>query len=443
MNIIALIPARYESTRFPGKPLAMIFGKPMIQHVYERVKIVVDAVMVLTDDQRIFDVVSGFGGNVVMTSKECMNGTERCAEMVYKIYTGFADGKDAIIINVQGDQPFLDPNIIKVVIGMLKDPNTSIATLATNLNKDELTDLNRVKVVIRDDGTVHNFSRALIPGYENYKHIGIYAYRIDTLLEIAKLQENPREVSEKLEQLRWMYGGYRIRCAKIDTKIVTIDSPADLQNICRSENIINSIIDKESKAIKNIPYGENYERVIDLVHDRVHSHGGKLITTGVGKAGQIALNIATTFSSTGTPAVFLHPTEAQHGDLGIMQKNDIILAVSNSGNTREVIELIELANGMYGRVPVIVIGGNPKGEISRLTDEFLHTGSPEEVCPLGLAPTTSTTVMSVIGDILISMMMNKIGFTKEEYAKRHHGGYLGKKVKEQIKYIPGKRKAAE
>ena len=429
MNIIAFIPARYDSLRFPGKALAMLFGKPMIQHVYERVKTVVDYTVVLTDDKRISDVVKGFGGDVQMTSKDYLNGTERCAGVSYQIYTNYADGKNSIIINVQGDQPFLDPNIIKVVIGMLKDENTAIATLATKLKDGELYDPNRVKVVICDDGTAHNFSREIIPDYENYKHIGIYGYRIETLLELGRLPESPREINEKLEQLRWMYNGYQIRCAKIDTEVVAIDTPADLQNICRPENIINSIIDKESKAIKNIPYGENYQRVIDLIHDRVHSHGGKLITTGIGKAGQIALNIATTFSSTGTPAIFLHPTEAQHGDLGLMQKNDVILAISNSGSTREVIELIELANGMYGRIPVIVIGGNPKGEISRLTDEFLHTGSPEEVCPLGLTPTTSTTVMSVIGDILISMMMSKIGFTKEEYAKRHHGGYLGKQAK--------------
>jgi arabinose-5-phosphate isomerase len=151
----------------------------------------------------------------------------------------------------------------------------------------------------------------------------------------------------------------------------------------------------------------------------------------MGKAGEIANNIATTFSSTGTPSVFLHPSEAQHGDLGILQENDVLLAVSNSGKTREILELVELKNMLYPSVPVIVITGNPEGELARQADCQILTGAPAEVCPLGLTPTTSTTVFTVIGDALVVLMMEKIGFTAADYAKRHHGGYLGSKSREK------------
>jgi arabinose-5-phosphate isomerase len=155
----------------------------------------------------------------------------------------------------------------------------------------------------------------------------------------------------------------------------------------------------------------------------------------MGKAGQIAHNIATTFSSTGTPSIFLHPSEAQHGDLGILQENDVLLAISNSGKTREIIELIDLKNNLYPQIPVIVITSNENSPLALKADCFILTGAPEEVCTLGLTPTTSTTMMTVIGDALVVLMMGKIEFNSEDYAKRHHGGYLGMKSRE----ISGKK----
>lgn len=192
-------------------------------------------------------------------------------------------------------------------------------------------------------------------------------------------------------------------------------------------NRIDAIVKQETEAILNIPKSNPYEAVIDLIHVHVHKNGGKLITSGMGKAGQIAHNIATTFSSTGTPAAFLHPSESQHGDLGILQKNDILLVVSNSGKTREIIELIELSRQLVPHIPYIIISGNKTAELNKNAMFTLFTGGPEEVCPLGLSPTTSITCMTVIGDILVVLMMDKIGFTKMEYSKRHHGGYLGQK----------------
>ena len=188
---------------------------------------------------------------------------------------------------------------------------------------------------------------------------------------------------------------------------------------------MHRILKAESEAILSIPYSDSYEKAVEAIIERVHRRGGKLVTSGMGKAGQIAMNIATTFSSTGTPAVNLHPSEAQHGDLGVLQPNDIVLLISNSGKTREIIELVELLHGLYADIPTIVITGAPDSPLANLADMTLLTAPAPEVCPLGLTPTTSTTMMTVIGDVLVVNVMERIGFTSADYAKRHHGGYLG------------------
>ena len=190
---------------------------------------------------------------------------------------------------------------------------------------------------------------------------------------------------------------------------------------------IQHLLDAEAQAVRNIPLDDSFENALDLIHKFVHVNKGKLITSGMGKAGQVASNISTTFSSTGTPAVFIHPSDAQHGDLGVIQKNDVLLVISNSGKTREIIEIVELARHLVPEIPVILITGNPENELSHLANVTIYTGNPAEVCPLGLTPTTSTTTMTVIGDILVVLMMKKIGFSAQDYAKRHHGGYLGHK----------------
>ena len=199
------------------------------------------------------------------------------------------------------------------------------------------------------------------------------------------------------------------------------------------KDTIKRVIEREAQAIKNIPVSSSFQKATELIYERVHLNNGKLVASGMGKAGQIAANIATTFSSTGTPAVFLHPSDSQHGDLGIVQKNDVLLLISNSGKTREIIELVELANNLFKNLPLIVISSNPEGILAKNANVFIFTGNPEEVCPLGLSPTTSTTVMTVIGDALVVSMMEKIGFTSDDYAKRHHGGYLGDKSRMQAR----------
>lgn len=196
---------------------------------------------------------------------------------------------------------------------------------------------------------------------------------------------------------------------------------------------IRSLLEHEAASILNIPINDAYTKAIDLIVEQVNIKGGKLVTSGMGKAGQIAENIATTFSSTGTPAVFLHPSEAQHGDLGILQKNDIVLAISNSGKTREIIELSSLARNLISDIKFIVITSDPESLLAQKADVCILTGHPSEVCNLGLTPTTSTTAMTVIGDILVVGTMKKINFSAADYAKRHHGGYLGDKSREMSK----------
>lgn len=188
---------------------------------------------------------------------------------------------------------------------------------------------------------------------------------------------------------------------------------------------IQRILLKESEAVRNIPVNDSFSKAIDIIHHAVHEKGGKVVASGMGKAGQIAQNIATTLSSTGTTAVFLHPSDAQHGDLGVVSKNDVLLLISNSGKTREILELHNLSKGLFSHLPVIVITGCVDSPLASVADVTIHTGGPGEVCPLGLTPTTSTTVMTVIGDVLVVLLMKKIGFGPEDYAKRHHGGYLG------------------
>ncbi len=198
---------------------------------------------------------------------------------------------------------------------------------------------------------------------------------------------------------------------------------------------IKALLKQEAEAISNIPVTSEYEKAVELIVKQIHQKKGKLVTSGMGKAGQIGVNMATTFSSTGTPAIFLHPSEAQHGDLGVVQENDVMLLISNSGKTREILELIDLARNLRPTIRFIVITGNPDSVLAKKADATLLTGNPKEVCALGLTPTTSTTTMTVIGDVLVVLLMKKIKFDNHAYSLRHHGGYLGDKSREAARGI--------
>jgi 3-deoxy-manno-octulosonate cytidylyltransferase (CMP-KDO synthetase) len=242
ISFIGIIPARYASTRFPGKPLADIGGKSMIQRVYEQASQALETVVVATDDQRIFDAVIAFGGKVVMTSEQHKSGTDRCYEALTKM-----EGRFDVVVNIQGDEPFVCPEQIEELKKCFDEAGTQIATLVKPFSADDdfdaLFNANSPKVVFNVNREALYFSRSIIPYYRNaphtewlkrqtyYKHIGMYAYRAQVLAEITKLQQSPLELAESLEQLRWLENGYRIKVGITETETIAIDTPEDLERV--------------------------------------------------------------------------------------------------------------------------------------------------------------------------------------------------------------------
>ncbi len=240
MKFIGIIPARYASTRFPGKPLIDMAGKPMIQRVYEQVRKALDEVWVATDDLRIFKAVESFGGKAVMTSSEHQSGTDRIREAYEKINKDFN-----VIINVQGDEPFIQPEQINTLKACFDTENTELATLVKPFKKEDdfetLSNPSSPKVVINKKNEAIYFSRSVIPyirdvSYSDwlkkqvfFKHLGMYAYRVDILNEITKLPPSSLEKAESLEQLRWIENGYRIRVGFTDMETIGIDTPEDME----------------------------------------------------------------------------------------------------------------------------------------------------------------------------------------------------------------------
>lgn len=247
MKFIGIIPARYASTRFPAKPLAMLGGKPVIQRVYEQVAGVLDDVCVATDDERIEKAVEAFGGKVVMTSVNHKSGTDRC----YEAYCKAGKGYD-VVVNIQGDEPFIQRSQLEAVKACFDDEATQIATLVKPFRPedgfDALENVNSPKVVVNRQMQALYFSRSIIPfqrsrdrkewlaNHVYYKHIGLYAYRASVLEEITVLPQSPLELAESLEQLRWLENGYTVKVGISDVETIGIDTPQDLE---RAEAFLN------------------------------------------------------------------------------------------------------------------------------------------------------------------------------------------------------------
>lgn len=238
MKIVGIIPARFESSRFPGKPLIDLKGKSMIQRVYEGASKskLISEVIVATDDQRIFDEVKSFGGNVQMTSKEHTTGTDRCGEV--------AIGSDAdVIINIQGDEPLIDFRQLDQLAAAFSEKEVQIATLGKKgVSKDDLLNPNRIKIVLNSKNNAMYFSRSAIPNINNasnelvenfdfFRHIGVYAYRKETLLKLVNLEKTELEQIESLEQLRWLFHEYPIRVVETDIETPNIDVPEDVEKV--------------------------------------------------------------------------------------------------------------------------------------------------------------------------------------------------------------------
>ena len=237
MKFIGIIPARYASTRFPGKPLALLGGKPVIQHVYEKVAAVLEAAYVATDDERIYDVVKSFGGQVVMTRTDHKSGTDRIEEAIEKI-----GGEWDVVVNVQGDEPFVAKSQLDTICHCFDDPTTQIATLGKPFESMEaVQNPNSPKIVVDNMGFAMYFSRSVIPyvrgkeksswltHYPFLKHLGIYAYRKDVLRQVTQLPQSSLVIAESLEQLRWLQNGFKIKVGTTDVETVGIDTPQDLE----------------------------------------------------------------------------------------------------------------------------------------------------------------------------------------------------------------------
>ncbi len=254
LRTVAFIPARYASTRFPGKPVALIAGKPMIQHVYERVSEArrVDEVYVATDDRRIADVVGNFGGKYIMTSSSLRSGTDRCAEAARKV-------KADIIANIQGDEPVISPATIDAVVSALtRSPKSVMSTAAVRINDPALLESeNVVKVVLARNGDALYFTRSVVPclrgvdrseylgHHEFLKHLGIYVYRREFLKKLTKLTETPLESAEKLEQLRVLENGHSMRVAVVEQDTISVDVPSDVAAV---EEYMMNITSKEKRT---------------------------------------------------------------------------------------------------------------------------------------------------------------------------------------------------
>lgn len=238
MKFIGIIPARYASTRFPGKPLALLGGKPVIQHVYEKAVGALGEAYVATDDERIYDTVKAFGGKAVMTRSDHKSGTDRIEEAIEKI-----GGEWDVIINIQGDEPFVDASQLHTICSCFDDPSTQIATLGKPFTSMEAVENpNSPKIVVDNKGFAMYFSRSVIPFVRNeeradwlshypfLKHLGIYAYRTEVLRQITQLPQSSLELAESLEQLRWLQSGYKIKVGTTDVETIGIDTPEDLES---------------------------------------------------------------------------------------------------------------------------------------------------------------------------------------------------------------------
>lgn len=236
-KFIGIIPARYASTRFPGKPLAILKGKPVIQRVYEQVCKIIDDVYVATDDTRIFNKVEEFGGKAVMTSPNHRSGTDRIEEALQHI-----GGDWEVVLNVQGDEPFIQPSQIETLCACFDEPRTEIATLGKPFTSMEAVENpNSPKIVVDNKGFAMYFSRSVIPfirgidktewisHYPFLKHLGIYAYRTEVLRQVTQLPPSSLELAESLEQLRWLQNGFRIKVGITDIETIGIDTPEDLR----------------------------------------------------------------------------------------------------------------------------------------------------------------------------------------------------------------------
>ncbi len=436
MKTIIAIPARWGSKRFPGKPLTPIMGKPMILHMVERAQAVrgVDSVWVVTDDDRIIDKICENGyRNVFKTSQEHNTGTDRIAEFAQQCKPPILDPQPGdIYINLQADEPLICPADIERLIEEMKEhPDVQVATLVAPLPEGEFNDPNVVKAVLSQDaGRVLYFSRAPVPFQRNqltpaalWKHLGVYGYRAEALAQFAALPQSPLELTEGLEQLRWLENGGEIRALRVETECVAVDTPEAVGRVEdaimdreKIELAFTGTFVKQGEALvmmATLSPTEKFSKAVQLLR----SARNRVVVYGMGKSGLVGRKIAATLSSVGTPSLFIHPAEAPHGDLGMVQRGDVAIAISHGGLTTETVWLTEQLRE-FG-VKIISITGDPFSPLSTFSDINLTIPVSEETIPGIPAPSTSSTMTMVMGDALAAALVAVRGLTREDFDRLH------------------------
>lgn len=448
MKVSIVIPARLESTRLPGKLLLPLGDRPVIQHVWERAKQVSEKaeVIVATDSIEIRQLIEELGGTVRMTDPACQSGTERIASILETLAGDF-------ILNIQGDEPFIDVDLLRRLLARAEETGCDLITAVSPIDDpDELFDPNVVKAVRSSEGRAIYFSRLPIPFIRDeprlswpdykthYRHIGIYGYRRETLKWYRSQPACRLEQLERLEQLRFIDHGWYFQTVETAAAAPGIDTQQDLDKARSlfSAGETQPEIPPPSKHYRHAReavYAEadslipaltgNAESITSAV-ELILAATGKIIVTGLGKSGIVARKVAATFSSTGTPAVYLNAAEALHGDLGMITPGDVVMMISKSGSTTELSQMIPALR--LSGVPLIGLFGRTGTRLSRECDVVLDGSVAREACPLDLAPTTSTTVAVVLGDALAVALMRARNFASEQFAAFHPSGALGRRL---------------
>lgn len=445
MKTSIVIPARLNSSRLPRKLLLDLGGKPVLRHTWERASIVpgVEEVVVAADSDEIVDAVRSWGGTAMLTPKDCPSGTVRIGSLLERLSGDF-------ILNVQGDEPFIEPRLLGELIREAERTRCDIITAVNPIqDPDDLFNRNIVKAVLASDGRAIYFSRHPCPYVRDakrsewlqrtpfYRHIGVYGYTCETLGWYLRQPACELERAESLEQLRFIDHGWRFQTVRTEYSPTGIDTLEDLEKARRQlvegadqplhaphYEVARATVYAEIEALETVLVRnrETLSRAVDLIL----SSSGKVVVTGLGKSGIIGHKISATLASTGTPSVFMNASEALHGDLGIVSGGDVVLMISNSAATEELVKMVPSLN----RIGVRCIGmfGRTSTPLCKHVEIVLDIGVEREACPLNLAPMSSTTNTLVLGDAIAAAVMKARGFRDADFAVFHPGGTLGRKL---------------
>ncbi|MDP0500769.1 MAG: 3-deoxy-manno-octulosonate cytidylyltransferase [Verrucomicrobiota bacterium JB022] len=446
---VIVIPARLASTRLPRKLLLPLAGQPVLWHTWQRAQQVAPEVPVIiaTDSEEVANLVRSWGGDVRMTPASCQSGTERICALLDELEADF-------FLNVQGDEPFIDPDLLRSLLQRARDTGCDLVTAVTPIrSRADLFNPSVVKAVRASDGRAVYFTRATAPYLRDvswadwidqrthFRHLGVYGYTRAALQWYAQQAPCALEQQEKLEQLRFVDHQWNFQTVVTDYAGVGIDTPEDLRHASRlmeqglspeqlmqppsvHEQVAQTTLLHEIEALQSLLPRNRQEitRAVELIL----TAKGKVVVTGLGKSGLVGHKIAATLASTGTPAVFLNAAEALHGDLGLVNPGDVVLMLSNSAATVELIKMLPSLKKIG--VDLIGIFGQLQTQLAQEMRVVIDISAVREACPLGVAPMSTTTNTLAVGDALAAALMKAKGFTDEDFAVYHPGGSLGRKL---------------